>query len=65
MLIHSASQLLTIAGPPQRGLTLGSLYIIENGAVLIQHGKIVAIGESNTLRANYPHEETDASLCPA
>ncbi len=62
MLIHSASQLLTVAGPPQRGLTLGSLNIIENGAVLIQNGKIAATGESNTLRASYPHEETlDAS----
>ena len=58
MLIHSASQLLTVAGPPQRGLNLGSFNIIENGAVLIQNGKIAATGESNTLRASFPHEET-------
>ncbi len=34
MLIHSATQLLTLAGGPQRGKSLGSLGIIENGAAL-------------------------------
>jgi imidazolonepropionase len=33
MLIHSASQLLTLAGGPQRGHELGRLGIIPNGAV--------------------------------
>jgi len=64
MIIHSASQLLTIAGAPQRGLGLGSLNIIEDGAVLIQNGEIAAIGTSNDLRAAYPTEETmDAAGC--
>lgn len=58
MLIHAASQLLTIAGPPQRGLALGALNMIENGAVLIQNGVIAAIGTSEALRAAYPDEET-------
>ena len=40
MLIHSASQLLTLAGPPQRGMDLGQLKIIDDGAVLIKNGKI-------------------------
>ena len=31
MLIHSASQLLTIPGPPQRGRELGRLGLIGNG----------------------------------
>jgi imidazolonepropionase-like amidohydrolase len=35
LLIHSASQLLTIAGGPQRGRELGRLGIIEDGAVAV------------------------------
>src|SRR3989304_1179526 len=32
MLIHSAGQLLTLAGSPQRGAALGSLGIMDGGA---------------------------------
>ncbi|MCX6078200.1 MAG: imidazolonepropionase [Chloroflexi bacterium] len=56
MLIHSASQLLTIAGGPQRGNSLGRLGIIEDGAVLIRDEKIVEVGKSAELRAAHPHE---------
>ena len=56
MLIHSASQLLTIAGGPQRGNSLGKLGIIEDGAVLIRDEKIVEVGKSAELRAAHPHE---------
>jgi imidazolonepropionase len=58
MLLHSASQLLTIAGAPQRGRDLGRLGIIPDGAVLIRDGKILAIGTTDDLRQAYPHEET-------
>mgnify|MGYP003871445961 CR=1 FL=1 len=58
MLIHSASQLLTLAGGPQRGASLGKLGIIPDGAVLIQDGRIVAVGSSTELRRAYPEEET-------
>ena len=58
MLLHSASQLLTIAGAPQRGRDLGRLGIIPDGAVLIRDGKILAIGTTDDLRQGYPHEET-------
>lgn len=58
MLIHSASQLLTLAGGPQRGHALGTLGIIEDGAVLIREGKIVAVGTTAELRAAYPNEPT-------
>ncbi len=58
MLIHSASQLLTIPGPPQRGRDLGRLGIIPNGAVLIRNGSIEAVGSTSELRQAYPHEET-------
>lgn len=62
MLIHSASQLLTLAGGPQRGRDLGRLGLIEDGAVLVRGGRIEAVGPSAVLRAAYPHEETwDAS----
>jgi imidazolonepropionase len=62
MLIHSASQLLTLAGAPQRGEDLGRLSIIEDGAVLIQGGEIAAVGKSEDLLQRYPHEEKlDAS----
>jgi imidazolonepropionase len=44
MLIHSASQLLTIAGAPQRGAELGRLDIIPDGAVLIEGETIAKVG---------------------
>lgn len=64
MLIHSATQLLTLTPGPQRGHDLGNLGILEDGAVLIRDEKIVAMGKSTDLRAAYPHEPTlDASGC--
>lgn len=57
MLIHSASQLLTVAGLPQRGMDLGQLRIIDDGAVLVKNGKIEAIGSSDELVSSYPNEE--------
>jgi len=64
MLIHSSSQLLTLAGGPQRGKALGTLGIIEDGAVVIRDEKIVAVGTTAELRASYPNEPTlDAGHC--
>ncbi len=64
MLIHSASQLLTLAGGPQRGRDLGSLGMIEDGAVLVRDGKIVETGTSGELRRLHPDEPTlGASGC--
>jgi len=56
MLIHSASQLLTLAGDPQRGHDLGRLSIIPDGAVLIRDEKIVEVGTTSDLRKSYPDE---------
>jgi imidazolonepropionase len=56
MLIHSASQLLTLAGGPQRGAELGKLGIIEGGAVLIRDEQIAATGFSEDLLSAYPDE---------
>ena len=64
MLIHSSSQLLTLAGGPQRGHALGTLGIIEDGAAVVRDEKIVAIGTTADLRAAYPNEPTlDANRC--
>ncbi len=64
MLIHSATQLLTLAGGPQRGHALGALGILANGAVIIRDERIVAVGVTDELKAAYPHEPSlDASGC--
>ena len=64
MLIHSSSQLLTLAGGPQRGQALGTLGIIENGAVVIRDEKIVTVGTTDELKAAYPNEPMlDANGC--
>src|SRR4051794_38120373 len=62
LLIHSASQLLTLADGPQRGASLGHLGIIEDGAVAISSGRILAAGPTADLRAVYqPAETLDAA----
>lgn len=64
MIIHSASQLLTLKGGPQRGAELGTLGIIEDGAVVIRDEKIVAVGKTAEIRASYPQDPIlDASGC--
>jgi len=57
MLIHSASQLLTISGSPQRGCMLGQLSIIEDGAVLTEGEGITVVGKTSDLLKQYPHQE--------
>lgn len=62
MLIHSAAQLLTLSGPPQRGAELGTLGIIPDGAVLIEGQHIRAVGPSKELLRQFPDEpRLDAS----
>lgn len=62
MLIHSASQLLTLRGGPRRGARLAELEIIPDGAVLLRDGIIEKAGESSTLLAAFPSEpRLDAS----
>jgi imidazolonepropionase len=57
MLIHSASQLVTLAGGPRRGTDAEDLAIIENGALLMRDERIVEVGESRALLEKYPQEE--------
>ncbi len=64
LLIHSASQLLTLAGGPQRGTQLGNLGLTPDGAVAVTGGRILAVGPSATLRAAYtPRQAIDAGGC--
>jgi imidazolonepropionase len=64
MLIHSASQLLTLAGGPQRGERLGQLGLIEDGAVLIEADRVRAVGTTSELLASFPNEPAfDARGC--
>jgi imidazolonepropionase len=53
-ILHNASQLLTLAGGPQRGSRLGELGILENSAVSIREGVIAAVGELGELQQNFP-----------
>lgn len=53
LLLHSASQLLTLSGGPQRGRELGQLGIIEDGAVAIAGEQIQAVGRSDELRGEF------------
>ena len=64
MLIHSASQLLTLSGGPQRGKSLGNLHILADGAVLVRDGIILETGRTPEMLAAHPQEERlDAGGC--
>jgi imidazolonepropionase len=56
MLLHNASQLLTLSGGHQRGHELGRLGIIPDGAVLIRDGMVAAVGITAELQRAYPDE---------
>ena len=57
ILVENISQLLTIAGPPQRGSAMGRLGIVEDAAVLIEGDTILAVGPSDELSAIYEGED--------
>lgn len=53
LLIHSASQLLTLTAGPQRGSQLGDLGIIRDGAIAISGKTILATGTTAELQSNF------------
>ncbi len=57
MLIHSASQLLTLTKDAQRGGQLGELGSISDGAVLVRDSLIQETGATADLLARFPHED--------
>lgn len=60
LLITHASQICVVPGKngPQRGHELGELGLIENGAVAVQAGNIVEVGDTAVLQAQYQAETT-------
>jgi len=64
LLVHSAAQLLTLAGGPQRGAALGGLGLIPDGALAVTGERIIAAGPSSQLQAEYaPRITLDATGC--
>lgn len=62
LLVHSATQLVTLAGGPQRGGDLGRLGIVSDGAVAIADGRLLAVGSTAEIRGRYfAAKELDAS----
>jgi imidazolonepropionase len=57
MLIHSAVQVVSPLGGPQRGQDLGKLTILEDGGILVRSGKILELGPSAVLLNKYPQED--------
>jgi imidazolonepropionase len=53
LVVHSAGQLLTLASAngPRRGLAMGELSLITDGAVAVQGGRIVLVGHSQEVIA--------------
>ena len=57
LIIHNTSQVVPLTAKAQRGRVLGTLNIIENGAVAIDGGKIADLGKGDDLFAKYPGAE--------
>ncbi len=56
-IFHNISQLITLAGGPQRGLQLGRLGMIEQGAVVCEGENILAAGGNEEMLERYPDAE--------
>ena len=55
LVLYNIGQLLTLTGGPQRGNRLGDLGLINNGAVAIDKGVIVDVGECADLLEKHPN----------
>lgn len=57
LLIHNTSQLITLSGGKQRGHQLGTLNAIENGAILLEDDRILAVGSAAGLLLQHPEAD--------
>ena len=57
LIIHSASQMLTLRGGPQRGSSLGDLHIIEDGGIAIKDGVIAGVGKRFEIENSFDADE--------
>ena len=57
ILFHNISQLITLDGGPQRGLTLGKLGIIEQGAIVCEGETILAVGTESEMIERHPQAD--------
>ena len=70
LIIHNAGQLVTCAsdGKPKRGAAMLDVGIIKNGAVAVADGKVVGVGTTDTVLADFEAKELfDANskvVCP-
>lgn len=60
LIVHGAGQLCIVPGEggPQRGEALGELGIVEDGALAVREGQIMACGPTEELRAKYKAKRT-------
>ena len=56
-IFHNISELITLAGGPQRGRQLGRLGAIAQGAIVCEDGKFLAVGRADELLERYPQAE--------
>ena len=70
LLVHNAAQLITCASPagPKRGAAMRDVGLIEDGAVAVDGGQIVAVGATSDLLGRYQARQSiDAGsrvVCP-
>ncbi|MGQ4892583.1 MAG: imidazolonepropionase [Candidatus Njordarchaeia archaeon] len=60
LMIINANELLTLRGHsknPSKGAELRGLGIIEDGAIAVSQGKILAVGKTNEIKKKYTSEE--------
>lgn len=68
LFIKHAAQLITVEGhteKPAKKQAMSEITVIENGAVLVQDGKVLDVGETSVIEAKYPELIADAQQIDA